>query len=203
MEQTTKLNLYQKIQKIRVELQEMNLKKNGQNEFAHFKYYELADFLPPLNKLADKYGVCNCISFDNDFATLVIYDADSDQNIKFTSPMRELKLNGNAIQGLGGVETYSRRYLYLTAYEIVENDLFDAVAGQIKTDEIKTKPLKPNLQESKTNVSQANPELVKKLDSLLTEIERAAILERYQIKSIAQLSNKILERLIERKQESA
>lgn len=27
MEQTTKLNLYQKIQKIRVELQEMNLKK--------------------------------------------------------------------------------------------------------------------------------------------------------------------------------
>lgn len=98
-----------------------------------------------MNKLADKYGICNCISFDNEFATLIIYDVESDQSIKFTSPMRELKLNGgNAIQGLGGVETYSRRYLYLTAYEIVENDLFDAIAGQIKTDESKKKPPQSN-----------------------------------------------------------
>lgn len=38
---------------------------------------------------------------------------------------------------------------------------------------------------------------------MLTEIEKAATLERYQIKSLSQLPNKMLERLIERKQESA
>ena len=105
-----KLNLYQKIQKIRVELQEMDLKKSGINKYAGFKYYELADFLPELNKLCDKYGVCNCISFTNDEANLVIYDCESNMTLKFTSPMRDLELKGcNKIQALGGVETYSRR----------------------------------------------------------------------------------------------
>ena len=33
----------------------------------------------------------------------------------------------NAIQALGSVETYSRRYLYMTALEIVENDYSEAM----------------------------------------------------------------------------
>lgn len=102
---TTKLNLYQKIQRIRVELQKLKLKKSGTNKYAGFNYYELGDFLPALNKLADKYGVLNCISFDNEFATLIIYDVDSENNLKFTSPMKDADLKGcNAIQALGGVE---------------------------------------------------------------------------------------------------
>ena len=39
-----KLNLFQKVQKIRVELQEMSIKKSGMNSYAGFKYYELSDF---------------------------------------------------------------------------------------------------------------------------------------------------------------
>ena len=45
--------------------------------------------------------------------------------------MRELELKGcNKIQALGGIETYQRRYLYMCAFDIVENDMFDKVSGK-------------------------------------------------------------------------
>ena len=188
-----KLNLYQKIQKIRVELQEMDLKKSGMNKYAGFKYYELSDFLPELNKLCDKYGVCNCISFTNEEASLIIYDCESDATLKFTSPMRELELKGcNKIQGLGGVETYSRRYLYLTAYEIVEDDFSDAVAGQ----ETKSSA-KPKNYKQKTNSN-----LASMLEEMLNDNEKEAVTRKYKVSYLWQLNDKILEYLIAKKQEA-
>ena len=179
---TTKLNLYQKIQRIRVELQKLKLKKSGTNKYAGFNYYELGDFLPALNKLADKYGVLNCISFDNEFATLIIYDVDSENNLKFTSPMRDLDLKGcNAIQALGGVETYSRRYLYLTAYEIVENDMSDAVSG------------KETARTPKIN------NLVPYLEKVLTVEEKQMVLSKYKVDKLDQLNSNILNVLAARK----
>lgn len=42
--------------------------------------------------------------------------------------MRTLELKGaNAVQLLGGVETYQRRYLYMTVLDIVEADQFDSM----------------------------------------------------------------------------
>lgn len=185
-ENTTKMNLYQKIQKIRVELQKLKLKKSGVNKYAGFNYYELGDFLPALNKLADKYGVVNCISFDNEFATLIIYDSDTEKSLKFTSPMRELDLKGcNAIQALGGVETYSRRYLYLTAYEIVENDMSDAVSG------------KETSRAQKQHLSN----LVAYLEKVLSDAEKQSVLGKYKINKLEQLSPKVLNALAARKQE--
>lgn len=179
---TTKLNLYQKIQRIRVELQKLKLKKSGTNKYAGFNYYELGDFLPALNKLADKYGVLNCISFDNEFATLIIYDVDSENNLKFTSPMRDLDLKGcNAIQALGGVETYSRRYLYLTAYEIVENDMSDAVSG------------KETARTPKLN------NLVPYLEKVLTVEEKQMVLDKYKVAKLDQLNSNVLNALAARK----
>ena len=188
-----KLNLYQKIQKIRVELQEMDLKKSGINKYAGFKYYELADFLPELNKLCDKYGVCNCISFTNDEANLVIYDCESNMTLKFTSPMRDLELKGcNKIQALGGVETYSRRYLYLTAYEIVEDDFSDAIAGQEQ---------KPK-HKSKADFKPSDSELVSRLENLLNEAQIEAVCKKYKVGYLWQLNNKILEYLIAKKEQA-
>ena len=185
-EEDNKLNLYQKIQRIRVELQKLKLKKSGTNKYAGFNYYELGDFLPALNKLADKYGVLNCISFDNDFATLIIYDTDSENNLKFTSPMRDLDLKGcNAIQALGGVETYSRRYLYLTAYEIVENDMSDAVSGR----------------ETGRTQKQSLNGLAGYLERVLSDAEKQSVLAKYKIEKLAQLSPKVLNALAARKQE--
>lgn len=62
-------------------------------------------------------------------ATLTLVDVDKpDDRIVFTSPMRTLELKGaNAVQLLGGVETYQRRYLYMAVLDIVENDRFDGM----------------------------------------------------------------------------
>lgn len=127
-----KLNLFQKLQQARVELQEMNLKKSGHNKFAGFSYYELGDFLPAINIICNNVGLFTAISFEMDYAILKIYDCeDMDKFIEFKSPMKEIEQKGcNSIQSLGSVETYSRRYLYLSAFEIVENDFSDAVLGK-------------------------------------------------------------------------
>ena len=127
-----KLNLFQKLQQARVELQEMNLKKSGHNKFAGFSYYELGDFLPAINIICNNVGLFTAISFEMDYAILKIYDCeDMDKFIEFKSPMKEIEQKGcNSIQSLGSVETYSRRYLYLSAFEIAENDFSDAVLGK-------------------------------------------------------------------------
>lgn len=125
------LNLYQKIQRCRVELQNLNLKKSGKNKFANFEYYELADFLPKVNELFDKYKLFSQFTLKSDIATLEVFDTEKGDSVTFSSPVAEVNIKGsNAIQNLGGANTYMKRYLYLNLLEIVESDSFDAVAGK-------------------------------------------------------------------------
>ena len=123
------MNIYEKLQNAKVELQEMNIKKSGHNDFSNYDYFELKDFLPEINELFQKIKLCSIVSFNNEYATLEIVNSEKvDEKIVFTSPMKELNLKGaNAIQSLGGVETYQRRYLYLVALEITENDVIDSL----------------------------------------------------------------------------
>ena len=67
-------------------------------------------------------------------ATLRIVNVDKPEEFEeYTSPMRNLVLKGcNEIQALGGVETYSRRYLYMSAFDIIENDMFLKIKGNEK-----------------------------------------------------------------------
>ena len=128
------MSIWKKIQFVKQKLLESNLKKTGENKFSGFKYYELSDFTPTIVNLCNEVGLFTKFSFDNNVATLTIINSDkNDQVEEYTSPMRDLQLKGcNDIQALGGVETYSRRYLYMSAFDIVENDMFDATAGSEK-----------------------------------------------------------------------
>ena len=125
-------NIYSKMQKARCEFQEKPLKKSGHNKFAGYHYFELGDFLPTINSLLEKYNLCSNISFDNDMATLTIVNAENtDEKLVFTSPMSEANLkNCHAVQNLGAVQTYLRRYLWVNAFEIVESDGLDATTGK-------------------------------------------------------------------------
>jgi hypothetical protein len=107
----------------------MQLKKSGHNKFAGYQYFELGDFLPQINEIFHSIGLCGVISYDTDYASLTITDVDDGTNIVITSPMVEANLKGaHAIQNLGAVETYQRRYLWMTAMEIVEHDALDSSA---------------------------------------------------------------------------
>ena len=128
----TKKNVYQKLQEARTELQEKDIKKSGENKFAGYKYYELSDFLPSINKILLEKGLFSQVTFNNDIATLCIVNTEKPEEfVCFTSPMAEANLKGtHPIQNLGAVETYQRRYLYMMALEITEADPLDATTGK-------------------------------------------------------------------------
>jgi hypothetical protein len=132
--ETKKLNIYEKITNIKSEFLKSNVKKSGKNKFANYTYYELADITPVLIELCKKYGIFTKFSYTKDQATLEIVNIEKpDEREIYTSPMEELELKGcNKIQALGGSETYSRRYLYMSAFDIIENDMFDATISEEK-----------------------------------------------------------------------
>lgn len=127
-------NVYQKLQCARVELQKMNIKKSGENKYSGFKYFELKDFIPLLNEILFRYGLTTNFSIAEEQAKLTVINVDKpEENILFTSPIAEAQLKGcTPIQAVGAVHTYMKRYLYLNALEIVEDDILDKNAGAIE-----------------------------------------------------------------------
>lgn len=141
------MKVYKKLVEVRNELQTMPLSKSGHNKFAGYKYFELGDFLPAIQTLFKKHGLCDVISFTQELATMVVYDVEDGSSVTFTSPMGSAQLKGcHEVQNIGAVETYQRRYLYVTALAIVEHDALDAVTGsqavESKPVEVKAKPQK-------------------------------------------------------------
>jgi hypothetical protein len=121
------MSVYTKLQGVRVALQHLPIKKSGHNKFAGYTYFELGDFLPTITELFNSAGLCSVVSFTDELATLRVVDMDDGTEIVFTSPMRAAALKGcHDIQNLGAVETYQRRYLFVTALEIVEHDALDS-----------------------------------------------------------------------------
>jgi len=121
------MTVHKKLMAARVALQGIELRKSGQNKFAGYSYFELGDFLPHIQKIFNNIGLCGVVSYNTEYATLCITDVEDGTVIVITSPMAEANLKGtHPIQNLGAVETYQRRYLWMTAMEIVEHDILDA-----------------------------------------------------------------------------
>jgi len=134
------MGVHKKLMDARILLQQAPLKKSGHNKFAGYQYFELGDFLPTINSIFFKVGLCGVVSFDKELATLTITDTDDNSEIKLTSPMADANLKGcHPIQNLGAVETYTRRYLWVSAMEIVEHDALDSSAP-LKEDKVIISP---------------------------------------------------------------
>ena len=133
------MNIYEKLQTSRIKLQEMKLKKSGLNKFANFSYYELADFLPQINKIFGEMKLFSKFDLLTEKATLTIIDIEKEESIiVFESDKIEALVKGTtSIQGLGATHTYLKRYLYLNALEIVENDFVDASIGKETVKQVK------------------------------------------------------------------
>jgi len=121
--------VHKKLMAARIMLQNAPLKKSGHNKFAGYSYFELGDFIPTINQIFNEVGLCGVVSYDTEIASLTITDTDDGTSIVITSPMADANLKGcHPIQNLGAVETYTRRYLWVTAMEIVEHDALDSSA---------------------------------------------------------------------------
>ncbi len=123
--------IHKKLNQARIALQNTKLNKSGNNKFAGYKYFELGDFLPTINNIFNDYGLCGVVSFTSDLATLTLTDLEDASSLVITSPMGTAALKGcHEVQNIGAVETYQRRYLWVTALEIVEHDALEATTGK-------------------------------------------------------------------------
>lgn len=153
-------NVKAKLQLARVMLQEKNLKKTGDNKFANFMFFQLEDFLPKVNEIFAKLGLHSEFSITpeiiayeetmningenkivtkkpiiKEMATLIITDILKPDDVEVyemeVAPLeRGSNTKQNTYQAAGGRNTYYKRYLYMNALEIVEDDESDAVLGQ-------------------------------------------------------------------------
>lgn len=141
------MSVHKKLMQARVKLLSIDLKKSGRNTFQNYSYFELGDFIPHIQTIFNDLGLCGVVSFNNEYAQLCITDVDDGTVIVITSPMAEAELKGaHPIQNLGAVLSYQRRYLWMTAMEIVEHDSIDSAPP---VEAVKEQPKPSPVQELK------------------------------------------------------
>lgn len=189
-----KKNVFAKLQAARVALQKRNLRKSGTNNYAGYSYFELGDFLPAANEVLLEHGLFTRVFFRQNYAYLVVYNIDDpSERILFTSPMAEALLKGTyPIQNVGAVETYQRRYLYMLALEIVENDILDATTGKQS----------PAQEEKPKQSNQATENQLKAIFAagrqvMTDENLKDYIFGKYQVKSSKELTKDQAKELLE------
>jgi hypothetical protein len=178
MEEKQVMNIYQKLQKCRVELQRAIIKMSGKNTFSNYEYFELSDFLPQINEIADKHNIATIFQYTNEEATLIIVNTENiEEKLTWSTPVEVTQLKGcNTMQNIGGTQTFARRYLYTMAFEISEPDILnngekdeEAELKRKKIDPIKVKIIKDLLKE--------------------TGADEAGFLKYYKIKSVEDITN--------------
>lgn len=135
------MSVYAKLMKARIKLQATEIKKTGLNKFAGYTYLQMQDFLPTVNEIFAELGLCGVVSFGREDASLTIIDIENPTDrVVVWSPMSSAALKGaHEVQNLGAVQSYLRRYLWVTAMEIVEHDALDATLGAAEPE--KPKPV--------------------------------------------------------------
>lgn len=151
----TKMNLFTKIQNVRVELQKRNLSKSGRNKHSDYNYFELSDFMPAINELCLKYHIFTFEDINSNIARITAVDCDNPE-VTFTLNMDTAEVDTkimNKVQGIGSQNTYFRRYLNMSLFEISESDMIDAGVEQgEKTKGKKDKDTKPVENDKKTQM---------------------------------------------------
>jgi hypothetical protein len=124
-------NVYKRLQAAKVALQGVKIRETGNNTFAKYTYLELGDFMPHVNTACQNNGICGVINF-SEVVTLTIVNTDKPEDrVIFSSPMSTAELKGcHAVQNLGAVQTYLRRYLWMMAFDITEHDALDTTHGR-------------------------------------------------------------------------
>lgn len=155
------MNVYQKLILARERFLARNVKKSGINRQLEFQYFELQDIVPAATRIFKNIGLLGIVQFPpvrtsgdgtpitEPVATMTIINTENPtETVEFTIPYREVEQirskSGNTVtnplQALGSSVTYLRRYLWMLALDIVEQDDVDATLGAKTTSEKPTTP---------------------------------------------------------------
>lgn len=133
------LNVFQKLIKARAMFLNEEIKKTGKNMKLEFKYFELSDIVPVATRIFEEVGLLPIVNFTDTTASLEMANVDNpEETIVFLAPFIQITpvvstKTGNAVmnemQALGSSITYMRRYLYMIAMDICEDDTIDSDTG--------------------------------------------------------------------------
>ena len=135
-------NIFAKLMLARIAFHKIDIQKSGHNRFADYHYFELGDFLLQAMQCCADQGLVPVISFSRKYATMTVHDIGAGNrthnSFEITSPMSTANLKAcHPVQNLGAVETYERRYLWMTLMELVESDVAENIkpAAELATPE--------------------------------------------------------------------
>ena len=213
--------VWKKLAMARMKVQETNLVMTGTNTYDNYRYFELADFMPAINKVNFEIGLVSLFNLtnDNETAVLEIIDVEDGSSVTFKTKSAECIMvrkgaRMNPIQELGATYTYMRRYMYMGAYEIAESDIVDSIENEPLNN-----PRKQNGNGKKEEPKLATQNQLSKIFSVANEMNivktdlECSIFKDYNIKSMSELTKtqasdiitnikKICQNIIERKEEA-
>ena len=128
------IQVLNKVEEIKRELRNCNLKKTGYNKYHKYKYFELEDIIPTISELLNSYDLGSFYVFDEKKGALIIYDKISGANHVWTTSIKE---HDNDMKDIQGIQTYARRALWLQCLDIMETNNIELSKNVTK----KNKPL--------------------------------------------------------------
>ncbi len=182
------MNVLEKLQTVRNELQKEKLTQSGKNAFVNFNYFQLSDFINHVTNLCLKHGICPIITFNKEYATLTVYNnEDKTDFVTFECPFVIAQVKASNIQCLGSSITYYRRYLYTMAFEVSDADGIDCLSDEDRmvTDKVKL----PN-EERDTRIKYIKSKAKDNKDVII------AAMKNYKVGSIDELDEEQLDKLI-------
>lgn len=167
-----KLSLLNKIEALKEEVSNADLKKSGKNTYQHYSYFELKDFMPLVRKLTRKYKIATQFNVIQGKAYLSVFDLETGCIRRWSHQLPEvdtISVDKNGRETIvksteqekvkGALETYGRRYLYLAFLELTDGDPIDAGDVNPPAKKDKQKKGKKNYASPKTLLNQMREEL--------------------------------------------
>lgn len=134
--QVRQMKVLERLARIRIEVQNSLETISGYNDTDDYTYFELKDFMPQVNKIFLKYRVIGKFFFPStEQSQLDIINLDDyEDKVSFTMIRRPYNMQ-NQMQAEGAINTYSKRYLYMNALEICENDQLNCSKPKVENKE--------------------------------------------------------------------
>ncbi len=161
------MNITEKLLEARKRIKETSITKEGRNKFSKYDYFTPSQVSELVNTVCQELKILPIFSLDKDehglmgiLRLLDVEDTESHLTTEMRTEMPSITAT-NMTQQMGGCETYTKRYMLMSAFDITDNNLdFDSQDNRTK--------------EPMTEGSQLVQEVIEQIESCKTleELER-------------------------------
>lgn len=146
------MNITEKLLKARKMIKETSVKKEGKNTFSKYDYFTPSQVSELVNTVCQELGILALFSLRKNkhglYGELKLVNLDDDETkqdwiiTEMRTEMPSITAT-NMTQQMGGCETYTKRYMLMSAFDITDNNLdFDSQDNRPKQQEATKEPVK-------------------------------------------------------------